>query len=58
MRLDQRMRMEPLHFDRWLSVWERTVDELFTGDKAEEAKNRARTIASVMLHKVQQARRN
>ncbi len=56
--LDRRIRMEPQHFDRWLMLWERTVDELFTGDKADEAKQRARTIASVMLHKVQQARGN
>jgi len=58
MMLDRRIRMEPQHFDRWLALWESTVDELFTGDKAEEAKQRARTIASVMLHKVQQARKD
>ena len=56
--LDRRIRMESHHFERWLALWERTVDELFTGDKAEEAKHRARTIASMMLHKVQQARGN
>lgn len=56
MMLDRRMRMEPQHFDRWLTIWESTCDELFSGDKAEEAKQRARTIASVMLHKVEQAR--
>lgn len=58
MMLDRRIRMEPQHFDRWLALWESTVDELFSGDKAEEAKQRARKIASVMLHKVQQARGN
>ena len=58
MLLDLRIRMEPHHFDRWLTLWESTVDELFSGDKADEAKQRARTIASVMLHKVQQARKD
>src|SRR5688572_31290715 len=28
---------------RWLELWEETVDELFTGDTAELAKQRART---------------
>lgn len=55
-RLDHRTPMEPRHFERWLTLWERTVDELFAGAKADEAKQRARTIAPVMLHKVAQAR--
>ena len=55
-RLDQRHRMEQRHFDAWLRHWEDTVDELFAGPNAEEAKARARTIAPVMLHKVVQAR--
>ena len=58
MMLDRRIRMEQRHFDRWLALWESTVDEMFSGDKADEAKQRARTIASVMLHKVQQARKD
>lgn len=44
--------MEPRHFERWLAHWRATVDELFSGPKAEEAKERARTIAGVMAHKV------
>ncbi|MCW5899150.1 MAG: group III truncated hemoglobin [Flavobacteriales bacterium] len=52
MRLHQRMPMLPAHFDRWLALWERTVDDLFQGPKAEEAKQRARSIAGVMAHRV------
>jgi hemoglobin len=50
--LHQRIPMEQAHFDRWLALFNGTVDELFQGAKAEEAKQRARTIAGVMLHKV------
>lgn len=51
-RLHQRMPMLPAHFDRWLVLWDRAVDDLFQGPKAEEAKQRARTIAGVIAHKV------
>ena len=33
------------HFTRWVSLFVATVDELFSGAKAEEAKNFARSIA-------------
>ena len=33
------------HFGRWVSLFTATVDELFSGAKAEEAKNFARSIA-------------
>lgn len=53
MQLDRRTPMQQAHFDRWLLLFDASVDELFRGAKAEEAKQRARTIAGVMLHKVQ-----
>ena len=53
---DRRVPMEQAHFDRWLLLFDTTVDELFAGAKADEAKQRARTIAGVMLHKVQASR--
>ena len=33
--LDRRHQMEPPHFDRWLSAWDASVNELFRGEKAE-----------------------
>lgn len=54
--LDKRHRMEPEHFDRWLGAWEASTDGLFAGPLAEQAKERARSIAPLMLHKVRQAR--
>lgn len=35
------------HFDQWLKLFTETVDDLFTGDKAEEVKMRANNIAGV-----------
>ncbi len=54
LRLHQRIPMEKAHFDRWLELFRGTVDELFAGPNADEAKMRALSIAAVMLVKVQQ----
>ncbi|MEY4930734.1 MAG: hypothetical protein RI909_1458, partial [Bacteroidota bacterium] len=43
-----------VHFNRWLEIFHQTVDELFAGDKASEVKDRARSIASVWQHKLEQ----
>jgi len=48
--------METVHFKQWLMHWEATVEELFEGPKANEAKDRARTIAAVMEHKVRSSK--
>ncbi len=50
--LNKRHPMEQHHFDRWLAHWNATLDALFTGPKADEAKARAASIAPVMAWKV------
>lgn len=40
------------HFGRWLQLWFNTVDELFHGNKATEAKERARNIASMLFFRM------
>ena len=48
-------RLYPLtaeHFVRWNLLFTTTVDELFTGDKAELAKQRAKSISAVMQIKI------
>lgn len=40
------------HFDRWLQLFITTVDELFEGEKAEVAKQRAASIATIMQLKL------
>ena len=42
----------PDHFKRWLALFHQTTDELFTGDKAEMAKQRADSIALLMQYKI------
>ncbi len=39
--------IDEAHFERWLALFHRTVDELFAGPVADEAKLRARSIAHV-----------
>lgn len=40
------------HFDRWIKHFTKTVDELFKGEKAEEAKAKATNIAGVFQFKM------
>jgi hemoglobin len=40
------------HFERWLELFDKTVDENFTGDRAIEVKDRARSIAGVWQYKL------
>lgn len=40
-------------FNEWIFLFTNTVDTLFTGEKAEEAKLRASNIARLMLHKIE-----
>jgi len=41
------------HFERWLSLFKQTVDELFAGPKATEAKNAAASIADTFQNRFQ-----
>ncbi|MBN8575535.1 MAG: group III truncated hemoglobin [Cyclobacteriaceae bacterium] len=44
--------LTPMHFSRWLELFNQTVDENFTGAKAEEVKARAQSIATVFQFKL------
>ena len=46
------------HFARWLDLFHQTVDELFAGEKAEEAKWRASRMAEMFEYKLNYLRRN
>ncbi|WP_266202990.1 group III truncated hemoglobin [Pontibacter kalidii] len=41
------------HFDRWISIFYATLDELFSGEKAEEAKWRAQKMADMFASKIE-----
>lgn len=47
-----RFNLELLHFERWLQLFIMTVDEHFSGNKAEEAKQRALRIAQNFLQNI------
>jgi hemoglobin len=41
------------HFDRWLALWRATVDELFAGPRAEQAKAHATRVADAFHRRLQ-----
>jgi hemoglobin len=53
-----KMPLEAQHFENWLGLWQITVDELFEGPKATEAKWRAEKMAEMFLSKLTYYRNN
>lgn len=51
-KLHQKMPLKKEHFNRWLALWKTTVEEEFTGEKAQEAINKATQIAFVMENNI------
>lgn len=52
-RLNEKVRLTSVHFDRWLALFFSTLDECFEGKKVELARTRARSIAGIMLLKME-----
>ncbi len=50
--LNRRKPMQPEHFTRWLKLWHQTIDSLYIGPVAENAKERATQIGILMQHKI------
>ncbi|MFN5136435.1 MAG: group III truncated hemoglobin [Chitinophagaceae bacterium] len=50
--LHNKCHLHKLHFDRWITLFNETVDELFEGEKAFQIKQRALSIATVMQIKI------
>ena len=46
------------HFDRWVALFTQTVDELFVGEKAELAKQRAKLLQYTFVSKLEQQNKN
>jgi hemoglobin len=49
--LHEKSTMTKAHFQHWIDLFNKTVDTLFEGPKAEETKNRAMNIATAMMYK-------
>ena len=45
-----------VHFGLWMNLWFETLDELFKGEYADNAKNRARKMGTFMYMNIFQAR--
>lgn len=50
--LNKRVALQPAHFTRWKELFLETVNDLFEGDMAELARQRALSIATVMQIKM------
>jgi len=50
--LSKQTEMSELHFSTWISLWIETVDELYIGEIAEDAKQKAKNISGLMLYKI------
>ncbi len=53
---DNNNAISELHFGLWLNLWFETIDELFEGDYAENAKQRARKMSTFLYLKIFEAR--
>ncbi len=51
--LNDKKNFESVHFKTWLSIFNKTVDQNFQGEKADIIKTRALSIATVMQLKTQ-----
>jgi len=49
---DHNHSIRDVHFGLWLNLWFQTIDELFEGDVANRAKNRARKMSTFLYLKI------
>jgi len=54
--LDKKIQLQKEHFDRWLLLWNETIDSLYEGEIANEAKNRGMLMANLISIKVEMGR--
>lgn len=54
--LDKKTPLHDEHYTRWAALWNETVDTLFTGPIADEAKKRAGLMKDLIKFKVEWAR--
>ena len=51
--INEKVAMEKHHFETWLKHWKETIDQLFSGEMADSAKNKAENIANLMSYKME-----
>jgi hemoglobin len=50
--INEQSKISDAHFAQWILLFDTTVDELFFGDNARLIKTRAKSIATIMLSKI------
>jgi hemoglobin len=55
--LNERVQLRAGHFQRWLALWQETVDELFEGERAELAKAHAQRVAQAFYARLRELER-
>ncbi len=51
-KLNRKMKIEEMHFNQWVRLWEKTTDSLFTGEIAEKAKKKAHLMKAIIKNKI------
>lgn len=54
--IDKTLPLQPEHFTRWLTLWNETINELFAGPAADEAKKRASLMMQLISMKIDMSR--
>lgn len=54
--LDKKSKIEAHHLERWQALFYQTLDHLFEGEVADDARNRVKTMGELMLFKVERSR--
>ena len=56
--IDRRIPLQKEHFDRWIALWDETIDHLFTGNVAMQAKEKAKLMSNLISVKVEDSRQS
>jgi hemoglobin len=55
--IDRKIPLQKEHFDQWLLLWNETIDSLFKGTVATQAKEKAQLMANLISIKVDEGRK-
>ena len=54
--IDKKIPLKKEHFDRWIYLWNETIDSLFRGEIAKQAKDKAKLMANLISTEVEMGR--
>lgn len=56
--LNHKETLKPLHFERWIQLWETVIRTNFSGVKAEEAIKRSKVMGEMIMYKINQSKKD